>query len=68
MPTTSQKCKDVEATLPEEIKPIFRRLVEEYEYLTALHYGQGYVAYRVLADLVLAGWRPTAQATPGSKL
>jgi hypothetical protein len=68
MPATSQKYKDVEATLPEEMKPIFRRLVEEYEYLTALYYGQGYVAYKVLAELVIAGWRPSAQASPGSKL
>jgi hypothetical protein len=66
MPATSQKFKEVEATLPDDIKPIFRRFVEEYEYLTSLHYGQGYVAYKVLADLVLAGWRPSAQAGESS--
>jgi len=68
MPATSQKFKEAEETLPEELKPVFRRFVEEYEYLTSVHYGRGYVAYRVLADLVVAGWRPSAERGPGSKL
>jgi hypothetical protein len=68
MPATSQKCKEAESSLPEELKPIFRRFVEEYEYLTNVHYGRGYVAYKVLADLVRAGWRPSAERLPGSRL
>ena len=64
MPATSQKLKEAEETLPEELKPVFRRLVDEYEYLTSVHYGRGYVAYKVLADLVLAGWRPSAESRP----
>jgi len=68
MPATSQKLKEAEETLPEKLKPVFRRLVEEYEYLTSVHFGRGYVAYKVLADLVLAGWRPSAERVPGSKL
>lgn len=54
--------------VPDDLKPVFRQLVEEYEYLTTLHYRKGYVAYRVLADLVLAGWRPSADARPTSKV
>jgi len=68
MPATSQKLKEAEETLPEELKPVFRRFVDEYEYLTSVHYGRGYVAYKVLADLDLAGWRPSAERVPGSKL
>jgi hypothetical protein len=68
MPITSDKYKESEARLPDDLKPVFRRLVEEYEYLTQLHFGRGYVAYQVLADLILAGWRPSAEAGPGSKL
>jgi hypothetical protein len=68
MPITSEKARKAEATLPEDLKPIYRSFVEDYEYLTHLHYGRGYVAYQVLADLVRAGWRPSAQPTPGSKL
>jgi len=47
--------------LPEDLRAVYRQLVEEYEYLTSVHYGRGYVAYKVLADLILAGWRPSAQ-------
>ena len=56
MPATSQKFKEAEETLPEGpeagLSPEF---VGEYEYLTSVHFGRGYVAYKVLADLVLAG-------------
>ena len=68
MPDTSEKYKEAEAILSDDLKPIFKRFVEEYEYLTMLHFGRGYVAYRVLADLVLAGWRPSAERMPGSRL
>ena len=55
MPITSEKYREAAATLPEDLKPIYRNLVEDYEYITQLHYGRGYVAYQVLADLVRAG-------------
>lgn len=47
---------------------MFARIVNEYEFLTKLRYGRGYVAYEVLADLVLAGWRPSAEPNPDSQL
>ena len=68
MPSTSPKFKEAESSLPEELKPIFHRFVEEYEYLTNVHFGRGYVAYKVLADLVRAGWRPSTEKLPGGKL
>lgn len=68
MPITSEKYKEAEAILPDDLKPIFKRFVEEYEFLTMTHFGRGYVAYMVLADLVLAGWRPSADRMPGSRL
>jgi len=68
MPVTSDKYKEAEAILPEDLRPVFKRFVEEYEYLTMTHFGRGYVAYKVLADLVVAGWRPSAERLPGSRL
>ena len=68
MSSRSGKSLEAEARLPEELKPIYRRLVDEYAYLTELRYGKGYVAYQVIADLVLAGWRPSADAHPDSKV
>jgi hypothetical protein len=54
--------------MPEELRPVYWRMVEEYAFLTRSRYGRGYVAYDILADMVLAGWRPSAEAHPDSKL
>ena len=56
------------ARMPEELRPVYWRMVEEYAFLTQSRYGRGYVAYDILADMVLAGWRPSAEAHPDSKL
>jgi hypothetical protein len=53
----SPKFLEARESLPPELRPIYDRLVDEYAYYTALHYGQGYVAYRVIASLVKSGWR-----------
>ncbi|MBM3318615.1 MAG: hypothetical protein FJY75_12260 [Candidatus Eisenbacteria bacterium] len=66
MPTTGAKFQEAEATLPADLRDIYRRLVQDYEDLTTLHFGRGYVAYKVLADLVLAGWRPAAEPREGA--
>jgi hypothetical protein len=68
MPLTGLKYQEAEARLPDELKPMLRELVKQYEYLTTLHYGRGYVAYQVLADLILAGWRQTEPSHPKSKI
>jgi hypothetical protein len=68
MPVTSEKFQEAALVLPDDLKPVFHRFVEEYEFLTSRHYGRGYVAYKVLADLVLAGWRPSDAPRPGSPL
>lgn len=68
MGITSQKSLVAESRLPDEIKPVYRRFVEEYAFLTKLRYGRGYVAYEVIADLVLAGWRPIAKPSTTSKV
>jgi hypothetical protein len=50
--------------LTEKLRPIYDRLVEDYAVYTFRRYGSGYVAYRVLADLVDAGWRKNRKTTP----
>ncbi len=54
----SQKYISAKNTLPKNLQPIFEQLVDEYIFYTNKHYGGGYVAYKVLADLVKDGWRP----------
>lgn len=61
MPTDSPKSKEAEAKLPEELRPVYRQMVQQYEFVTHVKYGRGYVAYEVLAEMVLAGWRPSAE-------
>lgn len=68
MPLSGEKFKKAEDSLPAEMRPVFRRLVQEYEFLTKVQYGRGYVAYEVLAGLIRAGWRPSAEPLPDSKL
>jgi hypothetical protein len=68
MPIGSPKSKEAESSLPTELQPVYRQMVEQYEFLRFLRYGHGYVAYQVLADMVLAGWRPSADLHPSSRL
>jgi len=49
-------------TLPEELRPVFDELVDEYRYRAALRHGAPYVSFIVLADLVRAGWRRSEEA------
>ena len=68
MPVDSQKSRDVEAKLPAELRAVYRRMVQEYEFITHLRYGRGYVAYEILAEMIRAGWRPSAEPHATSKL
>lgn len=68
MPLDSEKSKAVEATLPTELRAIYRQMVTDYEFLTHIRFGKGYVAYEVLAQMVLAGWRPSGEAHSSSDL
>jgi hypothetical protein len=45
------------SSLPEELKPIYKDLVEEYKFHALTRYGRAWVAYDVIADLVRSGWR-----------
>ena len=56
------KYEEARNTLPDELKPVFDQLVNEYRYRAALRHGAPYVSYIVLADLVRAGWRRSAEA------
>ncbi len=54
--------------LPDELRPAYKELVKHYSFLTEIRYGRSYIAYELLADLVLAGWRLSATAHPDSKI
>ncbi len=69
MPVDSPKSEKAEVKLPMELKPIYREMVEDYEILTQLFWFRGgYPAYEIFAEMILAGWRPSADAHPKSLL
>ena len=53
----SEKYKRAQASLPDDLRPIYDNLVSQYAFHTTRLYGRGYVAYEVLASLVRDGWR-----------
>ena len=60
METRRKTPKFLEArnSLPEELRPIYDQLVDEYSFHALKHYGREWAAYAVLAELVRDGWRP----------
>lgn len=56
----SEKQDQARNSLPEELRPVFDELVADYRFATIQRFGQGYVAYIVLADLIRVGWRHTS--------
>lgn len=58
----SPKFLEARERVPEELRGIYDQLVDEYHFRTCTRFGGGYVAYQVIADLVLMGWRPSADS------
>ena len=54
----SEKYLKAKERLPKELRDIYTQLVDEYAYHALQCYGRNWVAYDVIAELVLAGWRP----------
>jgi len=59
----NQSEKQIKArnSLPEKLKSVFDDFVSDYEYAATLRHGKPYISYIVLADMVKAGWRCTAE-------
>jgi len=63
----SEKEQEARRTLPDELKPVFDAFVTDYKYAGTLRHGKPYISYIVLADMVRAGWRRTADSTGETK-
>ena len=59
--TQSEKYIEAKESLSDELKPIYEEFVADYRYAATLRHGKPYVSYIVLADMIKAGWRPTAE-------
>jgi len=58
----TEKYRLARESLPNELWKVFDELVAEYRYRATLRHGAPYVAYMILADLIRAGWRRSAEA------
>ena len=63
----SEKYVEARNSIPDELKPVFDDLVSYYKYAATLRHGKPYVSYIVLADMVRAGWRLSAEPTKSKK-
>ena len=59
--TNSEKYIESKNSLSDDLKPIYEEFVADYRYAATLRHGKPYVSYIVLADMIKAGWRPTAE-------
>ena len=58
VPARGPKYLEALSSLPEQLKPIYTAMVEEYKFHALRRFGRAWVAYDVIADLVRSGWRP----------
>jgi len=57
----SEKYVEAINTLPKSLHPVFKDMVDDYRYTATLRYNKPFVSYIVLADMVKAGWRRSAE-------
>lgn len=67
MSELSEKHREARDTLPEELKGTFDEMVSDYKYTATCRHGKPYISYIVLADMVRAGWRPSASPIVGTR-
>ena len=60
----SPKHEQSRRSLPDDLKPVFDALVQDYKFAAHVHYRTVLVSYNILADLVRAGWRLAAKPLP----
>jgi len=53
-----------ESMLPPELHPVFAQLVAEYQFAALKHHGRRFASPRVIAELILMGWRSPPLPTP----
>jgi hypothetical protein len=56
----SEKHEQARNSLPEELRSVFHDFVADYKFAATKHHGAPFVSYIVLAEMVRAGWRLTA--------
>ena len=60
-PERSEKYKIARDSLPSELRAVFDDFVADYRFAGTKHHGSPFVSYIVLAEMVKAGWRLSAE-------
>ncbi|KKK87484.1 hypothetical protein LCGC14_2752780 [marine sediment metagenome] len=60
-PKRSEKHELARNSLPDELKPVFDDFVADYRFAGTMHHGSPFVSYIILAEMVKAGWRLSAE-------
>jgi hypothetical protein len=55
----SAALREVQETLPPELREMLRTLSEQYLAASETHVGRAFVSYRILAEIIRSGWRQT---------
>lgn len=61
MGATVKKSKtyiEAEAKLPTTLRPIFEQMIDDYRFAALKHHGSKFYSPKVIAELILMGWRP----------
>ncbi len=53
----TEKHEEARNSLPDDLKPVFDELVEDYKFASVVKLGRAFVAYNILAEIVRVGWR-----------
>jgi hypothetical protein len=60
MPIETKAVLDAKNMLPPELHESFYQLLAEYRFAALKHHGREWVAPKVIAELMLMGWRSSA--------
>jgi hypothetical protein len=55
----SGRYEEARRMLPADLYPVFDELIEHYKFAADKHHGHAFVSPKVIAELVLMGWRNT---------
>jgi hypothetical protein len=66
-PQRTEKHESARNSVPEERRPIFDDLVNDYRFFATKHHGSPFISYAVLAELVNAGWHLAETTTQQSE-
>ena len=55
---------DAKESLPENMRDMFDKMVDDYEYISFSFTSRGWVSFKIIAAMVEGGWRQSAEPLP----